>query len=373
MPAIHWMAVEPSTGLPIEELPGLRMQSTLPTIMGRSGGQVAVQLPIKDRLPDRWELATEPARTCLVAMFDDDQQTVAWAGTVIRRTRGSGPTIDLELTDVPGWLERTTRVPDLTFGTYDGEGNPTGPGVDQTTIARALGLDAAALAFHGQVAQIASGRLRHRKYEAAADKTRLSALQELSAVIDGPEWFIDWRWDSTGALVCVPTVADRVGRAAVGQQPETFSKVEWSIVEDYSEGRGATIVTGVAPNEGETRVVVTRQDDALLNAGYLPIEYRYQPDTGSVSESIITDYVTAKLGEVRLGTDTHSLSIPLPDLDIIPGRDVTIGDDVAVDLTNPDLPALDHTFTGRLIGWVLQPDSDTGQATALLPVLYKET
>lgn len=362
MVAIKWLTVEPSTGRIIEELPGVRMNSSLPTIMGRSGGQVSLSLPIADRLPDRWELATEPFRTLVVAHYDDDQRTVAWVGTVVRRTRGSGPTIDLELTDVIGWMERSDRMPpDSDYVQWD-----------QCDIVANLLFNFIDLYIHGETDVTPSGILRDRDYTQSPDKTRVSAAQDLSAVINGPEWCINYRWDENGALVPIGTVAQRLGRQAVGQQPETFSNVDWTLVEDYSEGKGATIVTAVGPNEGDRRTECYAFANDLINAGYLRVEYRYTPDTGSNDAKIIQSYADQKLADIKLGTDTYSFSVPLADLNILPGRDITIGDDVAVDLSNPDLPSINTEFRARMIGWVIEPDPDSGQAVSMTPILYKE-
>lgn len=360
MVAIHWVAVEPATGAVIEELPGLRVTSSVPTMIGQSAGNVSVELPLTDRLPARWELATEPFRTVIVAAFDDPDQTVLWAGTVINRRAGSGSTIRLTMVDVPGWLGRR-YVPDGTF-----------TGTEQTAIMRWLGLDLLASRFHGQVDEIVTGVTLDRTYADTADKTRLDAMKDLMRVIDGPEWAVFWRWEAS-RLVCVPTVAQRLGRRSIDGQPAVvFDRLDWDCSEDWTDGKGATIVTGVATREGDQRVQVTRSADDLIAAGYLEVEHRWTPDTGSTSETVIASYVDAKLAAIRRGTRTYDVAVVLADTDLVLGRDAGLGDDVAFDLSNPDRPELGGSLLGRLIGWVAEPDRVSGQIVKVTPVLYSE-
>ncbi|MFW6598113.1 hypothetical protein ACQBAU_16355 [Propionibacteriaceae bacterium Y2011] len=320
---------------------------------------MSAELPVTE-LPPRWDLATEPGRTVIVATYDDADQTVLWAGWVVSREGGSGPTIKLSIVDMYEWLDRAPRYTDREF-----------TGVEQTQIMRWLGLDLLAATFHGTVVETQTGILRQRTYLGDDDKTRLSAMQQLMSVIDGCEWMISWRWAADGTLVCEPTVAARLGRATLpGHEPFLFSRPEWRTVQDYSSGRGATIVTGVATREGDERVQVTVTAQDLLDAGYLPVEYRWTPDTGSTSEELIGSYVAAKATAVRQGTDTYVLTLHLADTDIVLGRTIGLGDDVQADLANTALPELDRTVRSRLIGWVAEPDPVSGQITRIEPILF---
>lgn len=361
---ISWAAYDPRTGVCIEELPGLRITSSVSQIIGR-GDQVTASLPLTDRLPARWGLATAPGRVVIAGVIDPggdraSDASVLWAGWVSRRTFGSDAEIDLQLQPPEAWLARN-YVPTLTYAQ-----------VADTTIMRGLGLDAVATAFHGTVTEQVSATLRDRTYTADQDKTRLSAMQDLMCVIGGPEFCLGWRLDDNGRLCLDARTAAKLGRRATDTSPPgvLISRAEWTATEDYGDGKGGTVFTGVATREGNDRVTVTRTADTLLSAGYLQLERRWQPDTGATTSAAIAAYVDAALAGQQGGTLTYSISAHLDD--IMPGRDFGLGDDVAIDLTNPDLPGLDVSATMRLLGWVADPDPVSGDITSVSPILYDE-
>ena len=90
---IQWVVCDPATGQVIESLPGLRLESSLPSYVGK-GDKVSVSLPVMQR-PARWQLACEPNRVLLVAHHDDEPQTVLWAGPIQTLEYGSGSTITM--------------------------------------------------------------------------------------------------------------------------------------------------------------------------------------------------------------------------------------------------------------------------------------
>ncbi len=358
---IRWAAYDARTGVPIEELPGLRVTSSISQIIGR-GDQVTVSLPITDRLPDRWRIATDPGRAVIAGVIEQgdrvEDSVVIWAGWVARRQYGDGPEIQLQLQPAEEWLARNF-VPTSTYSQ-----------VSETAIMRGLGLDLLAAQFHGWVEEIPSARPRDRSYTADQDKTRLSAMQDLMRVIDGPEFATEWRIDSQGLLCLVGRTASRLGRRADPDPSVLISRAAWSVTEDFSDGRGATIFTGVATREGDERVVVTRRADHLIDQGYLEVERRWQPDTGATASAVIASYVDAAYAAQQLGTTTYQIRVHLDD--VLPGRDFGLGDDVAIDLANPDLPGADHSTTMRLLGWVADPDPVSGEIVQISPILHDD-
>lgn len=355
MTAIHAVACDPKTGYVIESLPGLRVTSSLPKTIGK-GGTATFELPITDRLPGRWELATEPNRVVIALHYDDAPQTPLWVGIVNQRVIGSGPTISIGCEQVEDWLGHGRYMPDRTFSN-----------TDQATIMKAIVSDDVLGAFYGDDDTTMTGITRTRSYTSADDKTRLSAAQDLMSVINGCEFTIRWRWEA-GRLLCIPTVAQRIGRPAPADGPTfVLSRTDWTRTNDYTDGKGATLVTGIATRQGDERVQVTRSDDVLIGAGYLPTEYRWQPDTGSVDESVIDGYVEQRLADIRLGTTTIAATAHVGDL-IIGGPNVDLGDDIGLDLANPDL-GFSLSVTARMVGWVAQPDAVSGEITKLTPVL----
>lgn len=354
---IQWAAYDPATGVCIAELPGLRVTSSLSQIIGR-GDPATVELPITDRLPTNWATATTPNRTVIAAVIDQggmspQDSPVLWAGFVDRRAYGSGPHIDLRLAPPEDWLDRAYI------------GTQTFEQVPDTTIMRGLGLDAVAAAFHGDVTVEAVGQVRDRtSYTSDQDKTRLTAMQELMAVIDGPEFVLGWRIDSQGRLCLTARTAPMLGRRT---PTVLLSPVEWELVEDYSDGKGATIFTGVATREGDDRVTVTRYASALLAAGYLAVERRWSPDTGATSATVIAEYVEEARASQSEGTRIYTVAGRIED--VMPGRDLQPGDDIAVDLSNPDLPGTGGQMTMRTLGWVADPDPVSGEIVQIKPVL----
>ena len=358
---IRWASYDARTGVCIEELPGLRITSSISQIIGR-GDQATASLPIADRLPARWRVATDPGRAVIAGVIEQgdrvEDAVVVWAGWVARRQYGDGPEIQIQLQPPEEWLARN-YVPTSTYAQ-----------VSETAIMRQLGLDQLAAQFHGWVEEVPSAYKRDRSYTHDQDKTRLSAMQDLMRVIAGPEFATGWCLDAQGRLCLVGRTAPRLGRRAAPDPPVLISRASWSVVEDYSDGRGATIVTGVATREGDGRVVVTRRDQGLIDQGYLELERRWQPDTGATSPAVIASYVDAAMASQRLGTTTYQISVHLDD--ILPGRDMDLGDDIAIDLANPDLPGVDVTTTMRLLGWVAGPDPVSGEITQITPVLHDE-
>lgn len=357
---INWAAYDPRTGVCIEELPGLKLTSSVSQIIGR-GDQVTASLPITDRLPDRWELATAPGRVAIAGVIDTGSDLLAdspvlWGGFVARRGFSDGAEIVLQIQPPEQWLARN-YVPKSTYTQ-----------VLDTTIMRALGLDAAAAQFHGTVTVDSVGaKRRDRSYTDDQDKTRLSAMQDLMRVIDGPEFALTWKLDSLGCLCLDARTAPMLGRRSTLYVPPTtvVSRANWEIIDDYGDGKGATVFTGVATREGDSRVTVVRSADTLINAGYLRMERRWQPDTGATETSTIASYVDAAKSAQQMGTRTLAVSVHLDD--VMPGRDFDLGDDIAIDIENPDL-GFAISATKRLLGWVADPDPISGEITEITPI-----
>lgn len=352
---IQWVACDPATGAVIESLPGLRLESSLPCYVGR-GDQVKVALPVAQR-PKRWQIATEPNRAVLVAHYDDDQQTILWAGPVTYRDYGSGPLITATAQSVDGWL--ASQYTGTVFaGTYSVTGR------DQCLILADL-LACAAAAFHGRVDVTLSGVARSMTITDSEDKTCASAATALMGLAGGPEYVIGWEWDAAGALVCVVTVAPRIGAA---DPAVLLSGLEWSRSDDYGAGKGATIVTATATNSGSIRNQASRTAAQLLAAGYLPVEYRYTPETGVTSTLLLGEHADGRIQAMAQGTVGVSLAFH-PDGPIRINRVLRVGDTFAADLENPDMPEVNATLTARMLGFVADADRTSGEIIKITPVL----
>lgn len=353
MSSIQWVTCDPGTGEVIESLPGLRLESSLPCYVGR-GDIVKVALPVAQR-PERWRIATEPNRAVLVAHYDDPEQTILWAGPITLREYGSGPMITLTAQSVDGWLASQYTGTRL--------GKPYSVIDRDRALILADMLGPAATDFHGQVNVTLAGVTQSLTVTDSEDKTCAAVAASMMAL--GVEYKIEWRWDAAGALVLVATVAPRIGSTEPAQ---LLSGLEWSLTDDYGAGKGATIVTAVSTNTGSIRNQATVVAEDLLAAGYLPVEYRYTPETGVTSTALLAEHAAGKLPAMQQGTTGISLVIR-PDGPVRLGRDLQVGDVFEADLENPDMPEVNATLTARLLGWVAEADRTSGEIVKITPVL----
>lgn len=350
---IQWVACDPATGVVIESLPGLRLESSLPCYVGK-GDNVNLSLPVTQR-PARWELATEPDRVVLVAHHDDDAQTILWAGLCTYREYGSDPLIRLTAQSVDGWLASQytgTAVAAQYSATKD--------------HCRVLAdmLAPAAAAFHGRMAVIDSGTSLTYTVNDSDDKTCADAAAYLMS-LGYAEYRISWEWDVLGALVCVVTVAPHIGTT---EPAVLLSRVTWAKSEDFSAGKGATRVTATATTSGSIRNQAASVATDLEAAGYVPVEYRATPNTGVTSTLLLGVWAAAQLAAMRGGTVGIQISFH-PDNPALIGREFQVGDVIEVDLENPDMPEVTQTMVGRMVGWTAEADRGSGEITKITPVL----
>ena len=356
MASLKWISCDPRTGRPIAELPGLMLKSSLSGFIGQ-GESATVQLPLLDRLPSNWRLATQPNRTVLVCHYDDPDQTILWVGIVQKRKWGSGPLVEMTLTSIEDWMNSQY---------VEGKWTDT----EQTYIARKAGLETVAANFNGAVIEVPTGVKRQRTYKREDDMTALRALQQLMGVIDGLEWYIGWTWVD-GKLSARPWVGPRVGSAYKGGASFVVKNAEWTRLEDYSPGRGANIVTAVSVRQGDKRDLFQKLDGALMAEGYLPVEYRWQPNTGSDKASILSEYAERRLQDMRLGN--VELDVRMHVDSFVMGKDIKLGDDIVLDLTNPSFPGIRESTTRRLVGWTVEADPVSGEITTFIPIMINRT
>lgn len=350
---IQWVTCDPATGAVIESLPGLRLESSLPCYVGR-GDSVKVTLPVKQR-PARWRIATEPNRTVLVAHYDDAEQTILWAGPITYREYGSGPYITLTAESVDGWL--------ATQYTGTRLGSPYSVTNRDRALILADMLAPAIADFHGEANVTLTGVTQSLTVADTEDKTCATVAASIMSL--GVEYRIGWRWDTIGSLVLVATVAARIGATTPAI---LLSGVEWTRTENYSTGKGATIVTAVATTSGSIRNQATVQAADLIAAGYLRNEYRYTPDTGVTSTVLLAEHAAGQLPLMQQGTIGVSLTFH-PDGPIRVNRDIRVGDVFEADLFNPDLPEVSAVVTARMLGFVAEADRTSGEIVKITPVL----
>jgi len=351
---IRWVSFE-RTGRAITELPGARIKGSISHIMGRAD-QASLELPITDRLPSLWQVATQPLRAVLAAIVESrGSQHVVWAGWVDRRVYGSGPNIELGLQPAEGWLARNY----IAAGEYRSK--------PYTEIARKIGLDRLAQEFSGSVEEL-PGASGDRTYTSDQDMTCLVGLQNLMSTRNGCEFTTRWHLDERGNLRFTAVVADRLGSDSVTC---ILTRGEWTKTEEYTDGKGATIFTGTANREGDERYMYTVQAETYLAANFLRVERRWSPDTGSKNPDIIKGYVDTARANQQDGTSSYAIEVLLDDC--VPTRDFEIGDMIEVELRNADLPEANMNLRARLLGWVADPDPVSGQILKIKPILQGVT
>lgn len=323
---LTWRTVDARTGSTVEEFPGASVKSDIVQVIGR-GESVTVEVPWPDRFPaDRWRTATTPGRMVLVL---EDETRIWWGGLITGREVSESLTLTAS---APEQLLARAFVPDLSFTQ-----------VAQTKIMRVLGLNWLADNLHGRVEMGTSPVVRDRTYVGEDDKSRLDAMHDLMKVIGGPEFATRWevRADGTVGLVCL--TADRLGFKATADRPATVEIYpdEWSVDEQYGAGQGAPIVRASTTKEGteggeQEKVWAERSADDLLAAGWVPLEERFTPETGSVSPDVIGSYADGRLADLRGGTTVLTAKTRIENFPLHDG--LHLGDDVIVTLQHPDLP-----------------------------------
>lgn len=352
---IKWQSFAALDGRPLTELPGLSVKSSLSSIIGR-GDSVTVSLPVCDRWPANWRDGTQPMRAVLAAINDG---LVLWSGWVEKRTYGSGEAMELTLQPAEEWLKRN-YIPELTFS-------------DQryTTIARGIGLDRLAAQFNGRLDEDPTLDWGDRTYRADQDMTCLAGLQNLMKTKHGAEFATSWELLANGHLGIVVHTAYRLG--GVGKDTAgaaVLSQGSWQQVEDCSDGKGATIWRVVSNRSGDERKEFATSNGQVLQYGWLELERRWTPDTGSVDDAVLQQYMYAAKESQQYGLTSISVETTLDHF--MPGRDFVLGDYVDIDMTNLSNPELQFKGKARVIGWVCDPDPVSGEITKIKPMLSLE-
>lgn len=367
---LTWRSVDARTGQTVEEFPGARTRSDLCQIIGR-GEPIEIELPWPDRIPPRWSVATTPGRMVLICE-DDTTGRIWWGGLITGRGYGSGPALTVSAAAPENLLERSF-VPDRRFDA-----------ASQTAIMRWLGLDWLADHLHGRVEEAPSPVTRDRTYADLDDKARLDAMQDLMGVIGGPEFTTWWETRPDGTAGLVAATADRLGLKATADRPAEHELYpdEWSLDESYADGKGAPIVRASTTKEGtdggeQEKVIAERRAQDLLDAGWVPLEHRFSPETGSVTLEVIGAYADGRLADIRDGTTVLACKLPIADFPAA----IHLGDDVSVVLRNSHMPQINFLAPGtpgadapseiiadaRMLGWSMAPED--GELTHVTPVL----
>jgi len=294
--AVQWLACDLATGSVIDELRALAPSGPLSRRLGTHTAMSA-SLPLAGA-PVGWQECTLPGRTMLVAVTS----VPVWAGIVLSRRRGSGPTCSLGTATPEAYLDRRyTR-------------NHTWRQVDETSvIAAGLLGDVAVSGIGLTIDAPASGELRDRTYTDAEDRTVLSALEDLMGVEDGPEWEIAPRWRTTAqtSIELVARVRPRIGvqppaPAAVFDMPGCV--IDYEQTESYEQGRGATVTRATGSGEGSSRIVSADMTATALHAaGWPRYDHRWTPSTSITQRSTADAHARAALALMATGSSVWTI------------------------------------------------------------------
>ncbi len=361
MADIRWISCDLVTGRITEELPNLKLSGAISDVLGgitTAQFTLPIPLPVPGVTRFEWEGATQPGRSMIVALGDNDQPF--WAGVILRRNRGTEETARLATTSLNGYLNRR----------YVGDHDWTGQD-DISVIAAGLLGDADDEGIGLLVDAPASGHLQDRVYKAKDNKTIYRALGELMGVEDGPEWTIDLRWEDADQLVITKTARVRTRIGVAASQPEAVfenttnsvfetvgaSETRYQLDEDYTDGKGANHIVAYSSGQGDEQPFSDpARDETLLAQGWPRWEYRFQPSTSISDVATLNSHAQARRAVMRLGGTAWVLDArwsAYPKLAV----DWNIGDDIRWELEGHGHPD-GVSGTGRAIGWDVNPETD---------------
>lgn len=246
-------------------------------------------------IPSNWGEATVPYGTAILLVRES---TVMWGGIVVKRERTSqGWGLSLTLATLEHYLD-SVYVGDHAYSKRD-----------QCEIV--TDLVSSTLKDHRFVLSVesaASSIRRDRTYKASSDKTLLSVLQELSSVQDGPEWGTSWR-AGDGVYTPVLTVADRIGSVAPITTFDESVMTSFRVVEDYTDGYGANMVTAVGESTDENQL---RSDVMVAEQSYRPVvEHIVRPSSSITRKETLDAHASSALAQLRDGTVTVDMALSL--------------------------------------------------------------
>lgn len=346
----QWIAVELVSGKPIAELPDLQVSKL--SIRMEEITDCEAELPYDNR-PVNWLDATAPFKIALLLVHDD---VVLWGGIILKRERElGGSSVSLTMATVEHYLDSVY----ITTASYSQ--------LPQTAIIQNLVGMTAGHRFPIDCIASASGIRRDRNYTADQDKTVLSAMQELSKVINGPEWLSYWRVNNDGeSYTPVIVTADRIGSNPPVTTFDSTVLDSFKVLEDYSTGYGANRVQASSTAEGEVKP--TSSWHSSKDESRPVVEYKYTPSTSIVNIPVLDQHAQQKLTELQDGTTTVSFSASLisaPEL----GIEWEVGDVVSYDVSDDEEQFPDfQSGSLRVIGYDLEFQGAWILTPALRPV-----
>lgn len=347
---LAWVATEARTGAILADLPGLGC-SSVKRSLGRYEATTAV-LPIPTA-PDNWITATRPGGANLHLLSDG---VPIWGGMVTQRSRGLDDTVSLSIATLESYLDRRI-VGDVTY-VATGQNSIVEDLFSRFVTTGPLG----GIPFRVAYSTAGVGTLRDRSYLRTDRKTVYSVLTELSAVIGGPEWTVEWEWQhSPERITPILYVGDRVGRAVTpGLAPAATFQAPGCIIdavmaEDYSSGKGANAV--IAYSSASAGTVPSSPAQVATDDGRPTFETDIQPSTSITDVSTLTSHAQSALATLAPGGSALALSAAVEAAPTL-GVDWMLGDDVGYQIggVEPD-PRQVYAYTD--MWWPSDMWSDT--------------
>lgn len=274
-----------------------------------------------------FEEASDPART-MVYVIRDGVILGGWIiwGRPDRSLSGNG-LVSLTGQSLESWLDHVPIKTDLTFHASTD---------DQLAIASGL-VNHAQTAWGSIGIELpdnpTSGRMRDRTYLASDNKPVGEALNELSAVIDGFDYAIDYYWGDDGAPHRALTLSyprrGRSGGIVLEYTDDGTGQYGGNIV-DYSQPedgtRVATDVIGYGTGEGESKFTSIGENDDLRDA-YPPLVLT--PSYSDISiQTTLDDHVTTDAALARSPVVPPTVTLKA-DAEPVLGSYI-VGDDAAI-------------------------------------------
>ena len=323
--ALSWISVNANDGSVITDLPTLKCDGALKRTIGRYETQSAV-LPL-DGAPLNWRTATRKKSVFLVALSDplenEPRGLPVWGGMVTERTTSHTEGVKLSMVTAEDYLN-DRYVGDVT---YTGWGQND---IVEDLITRYIipnGIPIRVVKIPG------ANPARDRTYLDKDDKTVFSILDELSGVIGGPEWTIEWEWVDEQKLGLVLYVGGRLGSPApAGLGPASWFEMPGNVssaelVEGFRRGEGANDVMAVSSGSADARPQSSHH--VKTGDGRPRVELRWSPSTSITDIGTLEDHASS--GLARLQSGTVALSITANRDETVP---FMLGDDVGFDLTS---------------------------------------
>lgn len=345
--ALQWLAVDLLTGHIICDLPSITSEDPFRRTIGQYETSNAVlTIPADGSIDPEWERGVLEGASALIAYTGDPgAEIVQWGGAVTGSDRGLGNQVPIRMVTAEGLLDRRY--------TGDYTTDPTGVGatLPQNTIVANVVTQFAADAggFPITVVQLADppgvtgNTPRSVTYHDYEDRTVYSTLQGLMSLTGGPEWTMHWYWNhavTPNTITPYLYVGTRVGSpATAGLAPAvTFDEtvcLTANLTRDFSNGKGANVLTAVSAGQGLGRLQSTATAPANGRPKY---EYRWTPNTNTFDDATLDSYAAAAAAAAGGGVQNLTLTVANNQQGLQLGTDWGIGDDIGYSIQSLSIP-----------------------------------